>query len=64
MQSRVRRLQLRGSGGFSPRFPNIAPAELRLTTIGNYWCKLRTAFLPCLFHPAARRRPLTAYDAE
>ena len=29
MQSRKRRLQLRGSGGFSPRFPNIAPAELR-----------------------------------
>jgi len=23
----MRRLQLRGSGGFSPRFPNIAPAD-------------------------------------
>jgi len=34
MQSRMRRLQLRGSGGFTPRFPNIAPAELRVTTIG------------------------------
>ncbi len=35
MQSRMRRLQLRGSGGFSPRFPNIAPAELRFTAQCN-----------------------------
>ena len=33
MQSRVRRLQLRGSGGFTPRFPNIAPAELQFGTL-------------------------------
>src|ERR1700742_3585840 len=47
MQSRNRRLQLRGSGGFSPRFPNIAPAELRLRR-----CATGLYYSPPLFIPA------------
>ena len=43
MQSRMRRLQLRGSGGFSPRFPSIAPAELRFYGLVR---QLQTACLP------------------
>jgi hypothetical protein len=35
MQSRMRRLQLRGSGGFSPRFPSIAPAVILFTVYGD-----------------------------
>lgn len=61
MQSRMRRLQLRGSGGFSPRFPNIAPAELRFML---FWLQAELLISLQVLLNASRRETKTHCGAE
>jgi hypothetical protein len=71
VQSKNPRLQLLGSGGFSPRFPNIPPAffEMTLTTTNPIFSRARARALkkdtkPFAANSLEGEKCISAFDCE